>query len=90
MPKNKFSEYGKEIKKRLLDLDETQAWLIDRVNEVADITLTSSYLNRIMTGKVAKSSAVPIINKILGIESNDRTVEDAGPYGHDSREEVAE
>ena len=79
MLKNKFTEYGKSIKRRILELDRTQAWLIDEVNKRANITMTSSYLNRIMIGKVAKSSAIPIINEILGIESEERAAEDVSP-----------
>ena len=68
MRKNKLTDYGKCIKKKLLDMDKSQEWLISEVNKKSPITLTSSYLNRIMIGKVINSTAIPIINEVLEIE----------------------
>lgn len=68
MRKNSLTDYGKKVKTRLIELDKTQKWLITEVNKRVSITMTSSYLNRIMIGKVVSSSAVPVINEILGIE----------------------
>ena len=70
MRKNKLTAYGKSIKQKLLDMDKTQNWLISKINERSSIKMTSSYLNRIMIGKVADSSAVPIINDILNIKDS--------------------
>ena len=67
MRKNALTNYGRSIKKKLLDMDKSQEWLIREVNNKCTIMVTSSYLNRIMTGKVRKSAAIQVINNILDI-----------------------
>lgn len=71
MRKNKLTEYGVAIKIRLIEMDRSQEWLINEVNKRGIIILDRSFLNRIMTGVVKTSAAVPIINEILGITSYD-------------------
>lgn len=67
MGKERFCDFGKEIKKRLVDIDETQNWLIEEVHKDTGLYFDSSYLYRIMTGKVATPSIVSSISQILEI-----------------------
>lgn len=68
MRKNKLTEYGVKIKLRLIERNQTQEWLINEVNKRDIVKLDSSFLNKIMTGTIKTSLAVPIIDEILGID----------------------
>ena len=71
MRKNKLTEYGVKIKLRLIERNQTQEWLINEVNKRDIVKLDSSFLNKIMTGTIKTSLAVPIIDEILGIDSDE-------------------
>lgn len=68
MNSGKFCQYGKEIKKRLVDIDRSQNWLIDEVRTKTGLFFDSSYLYKIMTGKNATPKIVEAINEILDIQ----------------------
>lgn len=68
MAKSKLTSFGKDIKRRLIDLDKSQVWLIGEVKAVTGLYFDSSYLNKIMTGKIATPSIVTAICKVLSIE----------------------
>ena len=67
MTTGKFCQYGKEIKKRLVDIDHSQSWLIDEVKAKTGLFVDSSYLYKIMTGQNATPKIVAAINEILEI-----------------------
>ncbi len=58
---------GREIKKRLIDLNKTQEWLIAEVKADTGLFFDSSYLYKILTGKLATPKIITSIKKILGI-----------------------
>lgn len=60
--------FGKSIKKRLVDMDQTQIWLIEKVREKTGLYFDSWYLSKIMLGKIATPSIVTAICEILDIE----------------------
>lgn len=66
MRKNQLTEFGKEIKYKLIDLEKNQEWLISEIKKKSKLYVDSSLMNRIMTGQT-ESSLVPIIKEILGI-----------------------
>ena len=73
----KLSDFGKAVKIRLMDLGESQNWLIEQVKERTGDYFDSSYLHRLMTGRTpgdtglnGKPGKVEIICEILGIERN--------------------
>lgn len=63
-----ITEFGKDIKRRLIDLDKNQKWLIERVRERTGLYCDSSYIYKIMTGTLATPSIVCAIREILGIK----------------------
>lgn len=63
-----MTEYGKAIKKKLIDMEKTQAWLIERVKEETGLYFDDSYMYKIVHGKVATPSMVNAINKILELK----------------------
>lgn len=59
--------FGKDIKKRLLDIDRNQAWLIQEVGERTGLYFDSSYMHKILTGKLATPKIVQAIKDILNL-----------------------
>lgn len=59
--------FGKEIKKRLIDLDRNQAWLIERVCEKTGLYFDRSYMGKIMRGRLCTPKIVNAICEILEI-----------------------
>lgn len=65
MKKANLCQFGKEVKKKLVDIDKTQEWLIAEVKKDTGLFIDSSYLYKIITGKIATPSIVGSICKIL-------------------------
>ena len=63
----KFCDFGKEIKKRLVDIDQTQEWLIAEVSQDTGKYFDSGYLHRILRGEIFTPGIVSSISKILEI-----------------------
>ena len=60
--------YGKRIEKKLIDLEKSQEWLIERVKEKTGLYCDSSYMHKIKTGQLATPKIVAAINEILGVK----------------------
>lgn len=67
MPTTQFTVYGKETKKRLIDLGKPQTWLIDQVRAKTGLYFDDSYLYKIQTGKLTTPTIIQAINEILGL-----------------------
>lgn len=67
MEKNVSSSFGKEIKKRLVDLDRNQMWLITQVRNRTGLYFDGSYLYKVMCGKLDTPRVVQAIREILNI-----------------------
>ena len=52
MRKKQLTEFGKNIKFKLIDLGKTQEWLISELKSKTGLYMDSSLLYRIMTGTV--------------------------------------
>lgn len=66
--KKELTEFGKQVKYRLIDLGKTQTWLQERVTEKTGLFLDSSYLNKIITGERSAPKVTTAIREILGIK----------------------
>lgn len=64
---NKVCDFGKEIKLRLVEINQSQAWLIDEVKKDTGKYFDSGYLHRILRGEVATPGIVSSICRILDI-----------------------
>ena len=69
------TDFGMAVKIRLMELQKTQEWLIRQVRERTGDYFDSSYLHRILTGKLpaetgynGKPSKAEVIREILGME----------------------
>lgn len=67
----KLTPFGKEIKKRLLDVEQDQRWLIEQVSIKTGLYFDRSYLHKIMTGKLNTPGMVSAICMILEIQNSD-------------------
>lgn len=65
MGKAQLTQFGKDIKYRLVDLNRTQTWLMERVTEETGLYMDSSYMTKIMTGQLATPKIVAAIRDIL-------------------------
>lgn len=66
----KLCSFGKEIKKRLVDIDKNQEWLIAQVKADTGLYFDSSYLYKVLTGTIATPSIVSSICRILDIQQS--------------------
>lgn len=61
----KVCDFGKEIKKRLVDINQTQEWLITEVSQDTGKYFDGGYLQRILRGEISTPGIVASICKIL-------------------------
>ena len=63
-----LTNYGKEVKKKLVEHNMTQEELIKKIKTVLpNRYVDGSLLNKIFSGVVKDSAIIPIINNILDI-----------------------
>ena len=75
----KTSDFGKAVKIRLVELEKTQAWLVDMVQEqTGDTSFDKSWLYRILVGKLTgergyngKPGKATVIREILGMNEEE-------------------
>ena len=64
--KRPLTEYGVEVKVKLMKLNKTQKWLIEEVKKLLPETyLDSSNLYKIMTGEIKSIQIETAINQVL-------------------------
>lgn len=64
---SKICDFGKAVKKRLVDLDRTQTWLIEQVRSDTGLYFDGGYLYRILSGERRTPAVMESICKILEI-----------------------
>lgn len=64
----KLCQFGREIKKRLVDIDKNQTWLIEKVSKDTGLYFDGSYLYKVMVGNLKTPSITASIKKILEME----------------------
>lgn len=62
-----LTPFGKEIKKKLVDIDRNQNWLIEKVSSKTGLYFDRSYLHKVMTGQLGTPKIVSAIREILDI-----------------------
>ena len=70
MSKKPLCHFGKEIEKRLVDVDQTQKWLIEEIHSDTGLYVDRSYMHKIKTGKLSSPKIVASIRKILDIPAS--------------------
>lgn len=61
-------EFGKIIKIRLVEINQTQSWLEEQVRKDTGLYFDRSYLHKILTGKTNPEKIVNSIKRILEIQ----------------------
>jgi len=68
------TDFGKQVRIRLIEIGKTQEWLIEQVKERTGDFFDSSYLHKLLTGKLpgeagrnGKPGKANVIREILGI-----------------------
>ena len=76
------TDFGKQVRIRLIEMGKTQEWLIDQVKERTGDFFDSSYLHRILTGKLSaetgrngKPGKANVIREILGISLDENATD---------------
>lgn len=71
----KPTDFGKAVRIRLIEMGQTQGWLIEQVRNRTGDFFDSSYLHRLLAGKTpgdtgrgGKPGKVDVICEILGLE----------------------
>lgn len=62
-----MSDFGKKVKKALIDADKNQAWLIEEIKAKTGLYCDSSYMHKILSGKYENPTIVDTICAILDI-----------------------
>ena len=68
MNDSKFSDFGLEVRIRLLKMGKTQKWLQEEVREKTGLFLDGSYLNKILTGERETPKLVNAIKEVLDMK----------------------
>lgn len=63
--------FGKDIEKRLIDLERTQGWLIEQVRQMTGLYFDYSYIYKIKTGQLSNPKIVQAIRDILDLPEQD-------------------
>lgn len=63
----KTSDFGKEVKIRLVEMEKTQAWLVEQVREKTGLYFDDGYLWKVNSGMIATPGIVKAIREILGM-----------------------
>ena len=62
-----LTAFGKDIGKRLIDLDKPQTWLIEEVRNKTGLYFDDSYMYKIKTGQLSPPKVVQAICEILDL-----------------------
>lgn len=63
-----LTAFGKDIGKRLIDLNKPQTWLIEEVRSKTGLYFDDSYMYKIKTGQLSTPKIVQAIRDILEIQ----------------------
>ena len=84
------NDFGVQVRIRLIEMGKTQEWLIKQVKERTGDFFDSSYLHRILAGKLpaetgrnGKPGKATVIREILGIGADDYEPEALADQGGD-------
>lgn len=68
-----LTAFGKDVKKKLVDIDKPQVWLIEQVKKNTGLYFDDSYLWKILAGQIATPKIVHAICKILDLPDQTQT-----------------
>ena len=68
MTENNFCCFSKEVKRRLVDIEQSQTWLAQMVSKDTGLEVDDAYLSNILSGRRKSEKIISSIKKILKIE----------------------
>ncbi|MBQ7346160.1 MAG: XRE family transcriptional regulator [Oscillospiraceae bacterium] len=63
----KHTEFGKQVKKALIDREQTGAWLVGQVRAQSGMYFDDAYLSKLLCGKKESERLEAVIREILGL-----------------------
>lgn len=63
-----LNDFGIKVKKRLIDLQRTQNWLINEVRISTGMFMDNGYLQKLMTGRATSAHMCAVILDVLGMQ----------------------
>ena len=63
-----FCEFGKAVKKCLVDIGQTQSWLAEEVGKDTGLKVDAAYLSNTLAGRRKSARIVNSIKKVLEME----------------------
>ena len=63
------TNYAKIVKRRLLDMDKSQKWLIEEITSRTGLYCDTSVMSKIFNGEMPAKKIVAAINEILGLST---------------------
>lgn len=67
MSKTPCTEFGKAVKKKLIDLNQSLSWLESQISARTGLFMDSGYMHKILTGQRNAPKIVKAIREILDI-----------------------
>lgn len=61
------SSYGKEVCKRLVDMDKQKVWLMEEIRKRTGLYMDSSYLNKILNSGKGSQKILEAIHDAIGV-----------------------
>lgn len=66
-----FTEFGKRTKKALIDMGETQGWLMKQVEASTGLFVDSGYMYKVLTGQRSAPKIAQAIREILNLPEHE-------------------
>lgn len=70
MLKNKFTPFGASVRAKLLEIGQTQEWLIAQCREKTGMYIDSGLMNRLLTGRRNSARIETAIKEVLGVSDD--------------------
>lgn len=70
MKKHQPCKFGMDVKSKLLEMNQTQTWLIEEVKGITGLYVDSSLMYKIITGERAPTKIIQAIREILQLPND--------------------
>ena len=65
---HKIKDFGKTVKKELIEREQTQEWLIEKVNEKTGLKMDAPYMSKVLKGERTPPKVIDAINELLELD----------------------
>lgn len=67
-----LTKFGKDVKKKLIDISQTQEWLISQVTAQTGLFVDAGYMYKILTGQREAPKIVQAVRSILDLPEDEQ------------------